>query len=240
MLKTVLILKRETSNSVKIDTKMLPGLAGFLLKINVDIAHNIDRNIFVMQRDISSSYSQQQVDTFYSVASVGEMEWIPINDPDPNESNFFRIDSIELMFESKKDLEDSWKKISSEVFTLAESNDLSINTEPDLIASYPPDATSLYYGETIDLPDESDILNLSTIEFYSDGFNKVDTFSGENYFTVAVPIYTSNKNIFIDNVLALSNQNDITLVNKYGASIVYKIYTTKEKISSGTHIITFK
>jgi hypothetical protein len=240
MEKTVLILKRETSKSLRQDPKTVLSLSGYLLKIGVEIAHNIDRNIFVMQRDVLSSYSQEQLDTFYSIASVGELEWIPVGSPDSNASNFFRTDYIELMFESVKDLEDSWRKISGEVFALAESNDLSINTEPDMYAIYPTDSINIYYGNTVSSPSSSEIINLSNTSMYVEDLDIVDTFNGLTYFTIAVPIYSKDRKFFIDNVLALHNENDITLTNKYGASIPYKIYTTIEPVPSGLHTILFK
>lgn len=240
MQKTVLIIKRETSNSNRIDSGKLLQLAGFLLKVSVDVAHNIDRNIFVMQRDVSSSYSQNELDTFYSVASVGELEWIPANHPDPSGTSFFRTDTIELMFESKKELEDSWRKISSEVFSLAESNDLSINIEPDLIASYPSDAISLYYGVTNSTPSATEISGLTNLPTPIQDLKHIDTFDGDSYFTVAIPIYTKDRNFYIDNTLALSVKSDMTITNKYDVPIPYKVYTTTDEVPPGLHTITFK
>lgn len=239
MNKTVLIIKRETSKSFRENPRRVPLMAGFLLKIDVEIAHNIDRNIFVMQRDVISSYSQEERDTFYSIASVGEMEWIPSGAPDLDGVNFFRTDSLELMFESKKDLEDSWGKISSEVYALAESNDISINTEPDLYAIYPSDSIYRYYGNTESDPSASEILNLSSSLEYGSDLEIIDTFNGDKHFSIAQPEYLGDKKLFIDNVLASYSRTGITLNNKYGVEIPYFLYTTTEPVPTGLHKIKF-
>ena len=49
--------------------------------------------------------------------SVGELEWIPVNAPNPNLPNFFRTSSVELMFESPLELENAWSSISEEVLS---------------------------------------------------------------------------------------------------------------------------
>ncbi len=241
MQKTVLILKRETSDSFRQETAPKTSLAGYLLKVKVEIAHNINKNIFVMQRDISSNYSQPAIDTFYSIASVGEMEWIPENSPDSFSSNFFRTDNIELMFESKKELEIGWEKISKEVYSLAEANDLSIETKTDLYATYPNDAFYRYYGvsqqQTLN---ESDILNLYKDLEYAKNVDIFDEFTGNTYFAVAIPSFLGDHIFYVDNNLVSFSKSDINLTTKYGADVMYTIYITDDFIPAGIHNIKLK
>lgn len=238
---TVIILKRETSKSYQdaltSETgiyKTTSGMTGFLLKINVQVHHNIDENIFVMQRDLDSQYSQDPVDTFYSIASVGELEHIPADAPDADSTNFFRTDSIELMFESPKELETAWAKISSEVFSLAEDNDASINTSMDVFASYPTDAINFFFGPVKNAtPVESDILLLSsekTNYFKTYSFNNQDS---DNYFVFCYPSFLPESKVYINGVLTACNYSLIDITSKYGLQIECRLYTTSSHLTNG-------
>ena len=238
---TIIILKRETSKSYQNATTGQPGMynaisamTGFLLKISVSINHNINENIFVMQRDVDSEYSADPIDTFYSIASVGELEHIPIGAPNANSTNFFRTDNIELMFESPKDLEMAWAKISSEVFKLAEQNDASINTSSDVFASYPVDAINLFFGTVKQTTvDESDILLLSTQN--SDFFKNyaLNNQDNDNYFVFCYPTFLPEAEIYVNNTLAPSNYSLINITSKYGLQIQHRLYCTSSLLLSG-------
>jgi len=238
---TVIILKRETSKSYQNATTSQPGMykaisamTGFLLKINVSINHNIDENIFVMQRDLDSEYSVGPIDTFYSIASVGELEHIPIGAPNVNSTNFFRTDNIELMFESPKDLEMAWAKISSEVFSLAEQNDASINTSSDVFASYPVDAINLFFGTVKQTTvDESDILLLSSenSEFFKN--YQLNNQDNDNYFIFCYPSFFPEAEIYVNNALKPSNYSLINITSKYGLQIQHRLYRTSSPLLNG-------
>lgn len=239
---TVIILKRETSKSYQNALtgqvgiyKSVSAMTGFLLKISVSINHNIDKNIFVMQRDVDSQYSIDPIDTFYSVASVGELEHIPILAPDPNSTNFFRTDNIELMFESPRELENAWAKISSEVFSLAEDNDASINTSMDVFASYPIDAINLFFGTTkIANPNESDILLLSPEK--SDFFKqyKIHNTDPDNYYVFCYPSFLPEADIYVNGNLTPCNYSLIDITSKYGLQIECRLYTTSSVLINGS------
>jgi len=238
---TVIILKRETSKSYQNALtrqagiyKSVSAMTGFLLKISVNINHNIDKNIFVMQRDVDSQYSVDPIDTFYSVASVGELEHIPIGAPDPNSTNFFRTDNIELMFESPKELENAWTKISSEVFSLAEDNDSSINTSMDVFASYPVDAINLLFGITkIANPNESDILLLTPEK--SDFFKqyKIHNTALDNYYVFCYPSFLPEAEVYVNGNLTACNYSLIDITSKYGLQIECRLYTTSSVLTNG-------
>jgi hypothetical protein len=238
---TVITLKRETSKSYQdaltnqtSSYKPVSGMLGFLLKVSVEINHNIDKNIFVIRRDLDSQYSQDPIDVFYSVASVGELEHLPIDAPAADSTNFFRTDSIELMFESPKDLENAWAKISSEVFSLAEDNDASINTSADVFASYPNDAINLFFGTTTKaVPGESDILSLGAEK--SDYFKTyvVNNQGASNYFVFCYPSLFPQSNIYINGVLKNCNYSLIDITSKYGLQIEHRLYITSSTLANG-------
>lgn len=238
---TVIILKRETSKSYQNATtgqpgmyKAINGMTGFLLKISVSINHNINKNIFVMQRDVDSQYSTDPIDTFYSIASVGELEHIPILAPDPNSTNFFRTDNIELMFESPKELENAWTKISSEVFSLAEDNDASINTSMDVFASYPIDAINLLFGTTkIANPNESHILLLNTenSEFFKN--YELNNQDNDNYYVFCYPSFLPQAEVYVNGNLTPCNYSLVDITSKYGLQIECRLYTTSSVLVNG-------
>ena len=144
---TFIILKRETSRSLTKLPATPTAFAGFLLKVTVDIYNNISPKIFVMQRDVDSAYVDGVLDTFYSIVSVGELDLIPEDEPEVGGTQFFRTDSIELMFESVEDLEAGWKKIKFDVAALSKANDDSLTVDATSYSAFPVGAIPRYYGK---------------------------------------------------------------------------------------------
>lgn len=238
--KTVLTLKRETSKSYRNTPNLPHALTGYLLKVSVDIANNIDRNIFVWIRDVQSNFSPSMRDTFDSIASVGELEWLPVGEPDPNSSNFYRSDTVELMFESARELEAGWKKISRQVKWLAEANDYSLDIEEDSIAIYPGDAIPRYFGPLATTnPSEEEIRGLSIDYLYQATLNNSVRVEGLKYIYYAFPSSLGEGKMYV-------NGNQVTTVltkkyveNDYALSIEYNLYRIDQQFSTGTYNVTF-
>lgn len=244
MNRTVIRLRRETSESLY--SKNNSGLVGYLMKIFVDNYHNIDSNIFVMQRDIGGQYSQDALDVFYSVASVGELEFLPINQPNELYTNFYRTNYIELMFETRQELESAWNSISSEVRALVEANDISINTSLDVVASYPNDAFLRYYGTSaVATPTEQVIKSLNSDSIYSLSYsiNQITQIAEssellqEEYYYFASTDLNVVPKIMVDNVVQSLQNFSISITNQYGLSIPYKVFRTQNKLTTGLHTI---
>lgn len=239
MKKTVLRLKRETSNSLRQVDLPIPNLGAYLMTVSVESAFNIDSEVFVMQRDVQSSYVDGYVDTFYSIASVGELAFLPIGAPSLDSTNFFRVSSVEMMFETPKDLETAWQKISAEVLALAEANDLSINTVADIVAIYPSDAFLRYYGASLNPPNAQQIQALTSDSEYSNKLSTVLNFGAGSYFTFAYPGSLGSGELKIDEVAVGVNISSINLTTKYEQIIPYKVYTTQNQLTVGLHTIKF-
>jgi hypothetical protein len=167
--KTQIRLKRETSLSLVSPPNTATAFEGFLLKIEVEKAYKISPKIFVMQRDVNSGYIADGVlDSFFSVASVGELEWIPEDAPVKNGTNFYRTNSIELVFESREDLESGWKKIKADVYALAKANDVTFEVAEELLFPFPEDSLPMYYGTShLSLSGLSAIQSLSKNPVYT-------------------------------------------------------------------------
>ena len=239
MNKTVLRLRRETSQSLKTDKHIVTPYAGYLLKITVESAHNIYPEIFVMQRDVYTPYSGEYTDTFYSIASVAELEFLPVGAPTPESTNFYRTSTVELMFETPIELEESWQKISAEVLYLAEANDLSINLESDIIATYPLDAFLRYYGPSVETPVSDDIKLLSQDSVYSLALNKEFEFNDNKHFTFAYPAQLGVGYLSVDGAACGTSSSDLNITTQYNQIVPYKVYTTIEPLSDGLHLIKF-
>lgn len=239
MNKTVLRLKRETSESLKRDKYAVGGYAGYLLKVTVDSAFNIVPEIFVMQRDVYSPYAAEYTDTFYSIASVGELEFLPTNAPTADSTNFYRVSSVELMFETMLDLETAWNSISGEVLLLAEANDLSINASPDVVAIYPSDAFPRYHGPSFASPTESEIKLLFSDNIYSQSFDSTTEFPSGKYFTFAYPSSIGTGQLQVDGIDTPVILSVMNITTKYLQTVPYNVYTTEDTISSGTHVFKF-
>jgi hypothetical protein len=237
--RTVIRLKRETSKSLYSSDNN--GLVGYLMKIYVENYHNIDPHIFVMQRDIGGKYSQESLDTFYSIASVGELEFLSINEPNELYSNFYRTNQIELMFETPQELEKAWESISSEVRSLVEANDLSINTSPDVIASYPLDAFLRYFGTSaLDTPTEAMINTLGSDSGYSLESSIQESIAltqQEYYYFVSTDLNVSPKIVVDGNTQTLQTFN-VSVTNKYGLTTTHKVFRTQNKLTAALHTVS--
>jgi hypothetical protein len=239
MNRTVIRLKRETSRSLYSSENS--GLVGYLMKIYVENYYNIDPHIFVMQRDLGGKYSQEPLDTFYSIASVGELEFLSVNEPNELYSNFYRTDQIELMFETPQELESAWESISSEVRALVEANDLSINTSPDVIAAYPVDAFLRYFGTSaLESPTEAMIKNLGSDSGYSleSSIQESIALTQQEYYYFASTDLNVIPKIYVNGNLKTLQTFEVSITNKYGLTIPYKVFRTEDKLTATSHLIT--
>lgn len=112
-----------------------PGLSGNLLRIEVTSAVDIDPKIFVFQDDVDSEFSPEVFSLFWGVASVAQLSEFPADTPNADEP-FFRLDSVELMYESPSELEEAHTKIMNEIIRLQNANDVVIDPENAAATDY--------------------------------------------------------------------------------------------------------
>ena len=177
---TFIILKRETSRSLTKLPATPTAFSGYLLKITADIVNDISPKIFVMQRDVASAYVDGVLDTFYSVVSVGELSLIPEDEPEEDGNNFFRTDTIELMFESLADLEVGWNKIRFDVAALSKANDDSLIIDATSYEPFPAGSIPRYYGKSEEV--------LITESGITGALVENDTYSSEALFNAAISV----------------------------------------------------
>jgi len=159
-MKTTIVLKKEITKNLPNAYNQKPvAFVGYKLVIEVAESYNIDSEIFVFQRDVTSKYIERGVlDTFYSIASVAEIGFLPVGAPDVNGTNFFRESKIELVFETINEAEDAWKKISFEVNELSIANDYTLDLTPEEYISYPNASMRKLYGMSVNTLLTSDAL----------------------------------------------------------------------------------
>jgi hypothetical protein len=229
MKNTYIILKKETSRSLREQPGLPTAFAGFLLKISVDEVNDITDHIFVMQRDVNSNYVDDVLDSFYSVASVGEIELIPEDNPDENGTNFFRTNSIELMFQSAKELEDAWTKIKSDVSALAIANDASFDIDNVTIHSFPPNRIPRFYGKSSDSNIDASSIKLSlNKDFESSSTLSVSEtlFAGDYFYVCLHTSFGNDMSIHLDGVQIDTVVTTVSLEIFDGVSVNYNLFRT--------------
>jgi hypothetical protein len=94
-------------------------LSAFRLRVEVEVSHGIEPQIFVYRRDLANPYTGDVLDTFFTIASPVDMEEYPPEEPDPQKAYpFFRKRFVELDFRSSKLAEEAWLLIVEETQTL--------------------------------------------------------------------------------------------------------------------------
>jgi len=96
---------------------------GYRLDLAVTSATGISPKVFIMQREVDTAQAPNFTDTFYSVASVEQMESVP--DASSPTTPFYRSDSISLMFATLEELEFALQAILTTLSILKRANDLA-------------------------------------------------------------------------------------------------------------------
>jgi len=243
-MKTLILLRRETSLSLKKDPRTLSNYEGFLLKVSVTKTKNITPKIFVMQRDVASNYIADGVlDAFFSVASIGELEWIPESAPNPhNALNFYRTDAIDLMFETREELEDAWNKIKLAVSQLSAASDSSNEIAEETMYAFPEVALPMFYGVTdLDLTQSQIVHSLSALPSFTNTHSFSYDISRDSYayFVIHRDLMLPHEASFLNNGTEVPHAiNQVTLsIGDEAWPELYMVYRSAEKIiapQSGT------
>lgn len=94
-------------------------LSAFRLRIEVETSHGMDPRIFVYRRDLANPYTNDVLDTFFTIASPVDMEEFPPEEPDSRKAYpFFRKRFVELDFRSTALADEAWKLIVEETTAL--------------------------------------------------------------------------------------------------------------------------
>lgn len=111
-----------------LQSEVTPENGGNRLQVAVTDSENIDPRIFVYQIDVDSEFSPEDLALFYSVASVPQMSSLPADAGGPDEP-FFRLNTLDLVFETPDELEDALASIVSEIKSLQRGNDVLLDPE---------------------------------------------------------------------------------------------------------------
>jgi hypothetical protein len=95
------------------------GFSAYRLRLEVAEASNMDPRVFVYRRDPVDPYTNDQLDTFFTVASPVDMEEYPPENPDPQKAYpFLRKSFVELDFRATETALDAERIILSELNVL--------------------------------------------------------------------------------------------------------------------------
>lgn len=109
-------LRREA-----VENYITANLQGYRLRVSCTDAACYDKNIFVYLAKMPDPVTGDMILHFVSVASLGDIAEYPAYSSGMTleVGNFYRKDSIDLLFRSQELLEDTWEKIKSDVSVLA-------------------------------------------------------------------------------------------------------------------------
>jgi hypothetical protein len=233
--KTFILLKRETSLSLGTSANTPTAFEGFLLKVTVDTVNDITDKIFVMQRDVASNYVDGVLDTFYSIASVAELELLPEDAPEEDGTNFFRTNSIELIFETPEELEEAWKKIRYDVSALSIANDSSLTIDQTIYQPYPADSILKYFGvnENV-LPNGTNVKSslYSSGEFLAETVFSSSITTDSYVYVVLHESFGTDREIEVNGINQPTTITSTTIDSEYGVTLNYNIFRTTNKIVS--------
>ena len=102
----------------------------YLMRVEVIAAEDVSDKIFVMQRSLSAVVDgappPDPIDRFVSVADPVDLEQYPEDAPDlEHEIPFYRTNSVDLLFRSLVELQDTWTDIQEDVQGMIDA----LNTE---------------------------------------------------------------------------------------------------------------
>ena len=92
----------------------------YLMRVEVIAAEEVSDKIFIMQRSLSPATQDEPlpdpIDRFSSIASPVDLEQSPEDAPDlEHEIPFYRTKSVDLLFRSLMELQDTWTDIQEDV-----------------------------------------------------------------------------------------------------------------------------
>jgi len=148
---TTLVVTKTVSDSV-VNPPGRPS--GYRVDMTVSEATNITDKIFVMQRELQTPNSSDYVNTFYSVASVADLEELPL--VPTNGQPFYLTNAISLIFRTIGELEKYVEDIKGLVELLAKDNDRVINSGTPVLVGFPRNKTLLRYFGTFSSPTITD------------------------------------------------------------------------------------
>ena len=233
-LKTTILYTKQPSVSKNFPAT---GQDGFRVVLTVNEATNIDKKIFVLHREVLTSAEENAwSDTFYTVASISDMEDIP--DAPQDMEGFYRVDSIDLIFRSKQDFDAGLKKIETMIGRLVAANDRVINLEPTPeIVGIPESAVWRYWGQSVatSLTDE-EIQDLLHEPAPTADFSKEFTTDGPRYLYVAYRAELDVKSFTLNGTPVDMTVTTRDFVNEDGHQHSYLIYRTTST-QNGTSMV---
>lgn len=240
MPQTVIILSKTQSASIE---EISPGMSGYRVDLEVVQATNIDPKIFIFHREVLSlgaipESGEPYEDTFYSVASVPELESLPEAPTTP--APFYRKNSVSLVFSSISDLNEGVVTILDMIERLKAANDLTTNLGVSELIGFPPTALSRFWGITTETSITDEILLAGSSDLlYSIPLGaSIANTAGPRYVYFAIPASLEAITEFriggdlVDTVL---QTRDVETVG--GTLVSYRIYRTEDAVPTGTIVL---
>ncbi len=242
-LKTSIILSQVQSESTE---EVSNGMSGYRLDLEVVSATNIDTKIFILQREVLSlgvlaedeDEDDPYEDTFYSVASVPQMESVP--EAVTDDVQFYRVGSVSLVFASVEELQAGLDSILGLITLLQEANDRVINLLPARRIGFPAESIARFWGYTTEttITDEILLAGLSDVIYDAQVDVLISGIPGPRYLYLALPASLAavvTIKVSGGSVSFVSVTRDVETVAE--CSVSYKIYRTASTVAAGSALL---
>lgn len=234
-MKTTLIYTVAESDSAQ---QVQPtGMYGYAVTIAVTEALNITDKIFIMQREVPRTQEPDAyLDTFYSIASVPQLEILQQDAPGSMDQPFYRTNTITLVFARPDELQVAVDKIKSLIARLVKANDAVINFQAAEKSALPIDTLARFWGLFLTVsPVAADIQAMTADDVYSQVIDKtIVNGAGPRYIIFAcrvdLPVITT---LMVNGVSAPFASTTLSLTNPNGYTASYRVYHTTGTFSTG-------
>lgn len=93
----------------------LNGVQGQYMEVEITAAVDVDKEIFVFQREMMNPETQATGDFFSNVCSVTDLQELPVTAPTDNSQNMFRLAKVCAFFRSRYELEETWNFVMQDI-----------------------------------------------------------------------------------------------------------------------------
>lgn len=234
-MKTTIIYTKTESSSVE---AVANGMAGYRVTFHVTEGDNIDTRIFIFQREVATNDDAAFTDTFYSVASVSQLESVPT--APTGDIPFYRASTVSLVFPNLADFRKYTDHLVALIDKLREANDIVINMLASETSATPDNTLARYWGlVSVGSVSDDDLAAKSVDYVFSQVADKtLANDAGPRYVYFAIrsdlPDVTVFKINTVDAPVVLDTRS-VTNTNGYAHS--YKIYRTTGTFAASTIVL---
>lgn len=235
-MKTTIVYRKTESDSLE---RPGNGLSGYRVDLEITEVLNITDAIFIMQREVPNpDLPDTYEDTFYSVASVAQLE--SVGTVPSLDNPFYRVNAISLVFPNPEELKLYTDRIILLIGKLQKANDALINMQDPTTGAFPSDTLARYWGLVSAAAVTDEDLEAGSVDYVYDKIlsKTLQNDGGPRYVYVALRADLSAITALKINAATIATTLVTrAVVNANGYSASYNIYRTNTTTSASTIIL---